>query len=190
MGQRDRLGDWLKSVWGAAAGVGTLGIFVAIGVLADLAQLQSWLTGGGAPIVWVLAALLLIVAVVGLVREKFRATRRTFGCSVLAVVCIVALVLAWLPTPTPSPVLSEPGSTAESAQPSRTPRPTATERKPMLTKTRYPLTPSSNPLTNDGDKVDLDTGCPGWGPTSVRVGRSRCGDLADLIVETSSLNAT
>jgi hypothetical protein len=60
---------------------------------------------------------------------------------------------------------------------------------PLLEKSGYRLTPSSDPLTNVGDKVDLDTGCPGWGPTGVRVGRSRCGDLADLIVEEHELHA-
>lgn len=172
MGPRNRLRDWLKSGWGTFVGISTLGVFAVIGVLADLIQLQSWLTGGGAPIVWVLAALLLIVAVVGMIREKFRATVRTLIYSVIAVLSVVALVLTWLPAAAPSPSRSS-----------------VTEPAPALTKTRYRLTPSSNPLTNDSDKVDLDTGCPGWGPTSVRVGRNRCGDLADLIVENSSLHA-
>ena len=60
---------------------------------------------------------------------------------------------------------------------------------PLLEKSGLRLTPSSDPLTNIGDKVDLDTGCPGWGPTGVRVGRSRCGELADLIVEEHELHA-
>jgi hypothetical protein len=189
MGQRNRLGDWLKSGWGTFVGVCLLGVFTVIGVLADLIQLQSWLTGGGAPIVWVLAAFLLIVAVVGVIREKFRATVRTLGYSVVAAFSIVALVLSWLPAAKPSPSVAEPDSTVASHPSSPAPRSSETEPVPSLTKTRYRLTPSSNPLTNDGDKVDLDTGCPGWGPTSVRVGRNRCGDLADLIVETSTLHA-
>jgi hypothetical protein len=56
-----------------------------------------------------------------------------------------------------------------------------------VTKTNYQLIPSSSPLTDDADKVDLDTGCPGWGPTSIPVGRDRCGEVADLILESTDL---
>jgi hypothetical protein len=45
------------------------------------------------------------------------------------------------------------------------------------------LVPSSNVATNDRDKIDLDSGCPGWGGMSPKVGPSRCGALADLIVD-------
>jgi hypothetical protein len=60
--------------------------------------------------------------------------------------------------------------------------------EPIVAKTDYQLIPSSNPLTNDADKVDLDTGCPGWGPTSIQVGRDRCGEAADLILEPTNLH--
>jgi hypothetical protein len=63
------------------------------------------------------------------------------------------------------------------------------DRTLVTEKSGYQLVPSSNPLSNHEDKVDLDTGCPGWGPTSVRVGRNRCGDVADLIIEAAELHS-
>lgn len=57
-----------------------------------------------------------------------------------------------------------------------------------MQKAGYSLVPSSDPFTNHLDKVDLDTGCPGWGPTGAHVGRNRCGDLADLILEMDELH--
>jgi hypothetical protein len=62
------------------------------------------------------------------------------------------------------------------------------EPPPLLAKAAYSLTPSSDPLSNDSDKIDLDTGCPGWGPTRIHVGRHRCGELADLILEAHELH--
>jgi hypothetical protein len=59
----------------------------------------------------------------------------------------------------------------------------------VVQKISYSLVPSSDPFTNHLDKVDLDTGCPGWGPTGAHVGRNRCGDLADLILETDELHS-
>lgn len=47
----------------------------------------------------------------------------------------------------------------------------------------YLLRRSSFIDTNDEDKVDVDTGCPGWGGMSPRLGPSRCGELADIILD-------
>ena len=64
----------------------------------------------------------------------------------------------------------------------------APEPPPILAKQDYPLVTSSSPFTNDQDKIDLDTGCPGWGDMSVRVGPRRCGELADLIVDQEGIH--
>ncbi len=59
---------------------------------------------------------------------------------------------------------------------------------PFIQKTGYVLRPSSSPFTNDEDKVDLDTGCPGWGDIYPHLGPFRCGHLADLIIDPDSLH--
>lgn len=59
---------------------------------------------------------------------------------------------------------------------------------PSVQKAGYVLRPSSDPFTNDQDKVDLDTGCPGWGDMHPHIGPSRCGDLADLVLDLDSLH--
>jgi hypothetical protein len=59
---------------------------------------------------------------------------------------------------------------------------------PAIEKAGYVLRPSFEPLTNDQDKVDLDTGCPGWGDMHPHIGPSRCGDLADLVLDPDSLH--
>ncbi|MGW5054582.1 hypothetical protein [Actinokineospora sp. NPDC004072] len=61
-------------------------------------------------------------------------------------------------------------------------------RDVVVAATAFRLVPSSDPTTNNTDKVDLDTGCPGWGPTRIRVGPSRCGELADLILEDDKIH--
>ena len=61
------------------------------------------------------------------------------------------------------------------------------EPAPVLSSSSYRLAPSSSVFTNDQDKVDLDTGCPGRGPTRIQVGPSRCGENADLILDAGEL---
>lgn len=51
----------------------------------------------------------------------------------------------------------------------------------------YRLEVSTSINTNDKDKVDLDTACPGRGPTPIQVGPSRCGENADLILDDTEL---
>ncbi len=63
----------------------------------------------------------------------------------------------------------------------------ADEPVPIMSSTSYRLTPSAWFTTNDQDKVDLDTGCPGHGPTTLQVGPTRCGEKADLILSDNEL---
>ena len=86
-----------------------------------------------------------------------------------------------------SPSSFRPHSSVRSSEPR--PDSSVGEPEPTMTKKGYRLKPSSDVRTNDIDKIDLDTGCPGWGPTSIPVGRKRCGELADLIVEPYGLHA-
>jgi hypothetical protein len=93
---------------------------------------------------------------------------------------------------------NSPASTAmESNAPTPTPTPTPTSTPTgtgggtpslLMDKANYVLRPSSFVDTNDQDKVDLDTGCPGWGDMFPHVGPRRCGDLADLIVESDTIH--
>ncbi len=57
-----------------------------------------------------------------------------------------------------------------------------------LARENYALTRSSFIDTNDQDKVDLDTACPGWGNQHPRLGPSRCGELADLILDEEGIH--
>jgi hypothetical protein len=57
-----------------------------------------------------------------------------------------------------------------------------------LSKDSYVLRRSSFIDTNDQDKVDLDTACPGWGNQHPRLGPSRCGELADLILDEEGIH--
>jgi hypothetical protein len=61
--------------------------------------------------------------------------------------------------------------------------------KPFIAKTGYVLRRSESPLTNDEDKVDLDTGCPGWGDMHPHIGPSRCGETADLILDQEGIHS-
>jgi hypothetical protein len=62
------------------------------------------------------------------------------------------------------------------------------QRQVVASKERYDLVPSYSVFTNDEDKVDLDTACPGWGNQSPRVGPRRCGESADLIVDADGIH--
>jgi hypothetical protein len=184
MSKQKRLAGPLKGAWGTATAMTALGAVAVIGLVADLAQLDNWITTGGPPVIRVLCYVILIIAGWQLWKEKLRYTPRTVYSAIVAVVCIGTIAAApalWPTTTSDATPSSAPPNTGSDVPPS--------EPVPVLVKTGYRLAPSSNPLTNDGDKIDLDTGCPGWGPTSVRVGRNRCGDLADLIVETQGLHA-
>jgi multisubunit Na+/H+ antiporter MnhC subunit len=59
---------------------------------------------------------------------------------------------------------------------------------PVMTRRGYQLTPSAFIDTNDQDKIDFDSGCPGWGDMHPHLGPSRCGELADLIVDEQGIH--
>ncbi len=61
--------------------------------------------------------------------------------------------------------------------------------KPFIAKKGYVLRRSSSIATNDQDKIDLDTGCPGWGGMHPRIGPSRCGETADVILDQEGVHA-
>jgi hypothetical protein len=61
-------------------------------------------------------------------------------------------------------------------------------REPSIDKKGYVLRRSSSIATNNQDKVDLDTGCPGWGGMHPRFGPSRCGETADLILDQEGIH--
>jgi hypothetical protein len=67
---------------------------------------------------------------------------------------------------------------------------TSSEPSPVVETRNYTLTISSFVDTNDQDKIDLDTGCPGWGSMRPRFGPSRCGELADLILDEEGLHSS
>lgn len=66
--------------------------------------------------------------------------------------------------------------------------PEGVAREPFIDKMGYVLRRSSSIATNDQDKVDLDTGCPGWGGMHPHLGPSRCGETADLILDQEGIH--
>jgi nucleoside phosphorylase len=60
---------------------------------------------------------------------------------------------------------------------------------PVVEQRGFRMRPSSFVDTNDEDKVDLDTGCPGWGSMGIKVGPPRCGELADLVIDGNELHS-
>lgn len=103
---------------------------------------------------------------------------------VAALVALAGLVLALFLALDPF----EAGS-ADGAGEAPPPQPgTAEEPRPIVDKTGYLLRRSSFVDTNDQDKVDVDTGCPGWGGMHPRIGPSRCGELADVILDEEGLH--
>ncbi|ROP41955.1 hypothetical protein EDD40_7441 [Saccharothrix texasensis] len=136
-------------------------------------------------------------------RSRLRIAIAVVG--VIAVAAVTASVITYLrgalvhtpagaqsPTSTNTAVENTSSSWPHSpVRPSKPSRPDTSigEPQPTMAKKEYRLKPSSDVRTNDIDKIDLDTGCPGWGPTSIPVGRKRCGELADLIVEDYGVHA-
>lgn len=175
MSEQDRLPGLVKSAWAAIVASCLVGVCAVVGLLADLAQVDGWISTGGPPVVRVFCYAGLIVVGAVLWKRKFFRDSRTALCVVVGIVCLGGIASAPLLWPT--------------AASDALPGPAPSEPEPILSKAAYRLTPSSNPLTNDRDKIDLDTGCPGWGPSATRVGRNRCGDLADLIAEDYGLHS-
>jgi hypothetical protein len=80
------------------------------------------------------------------------------------------------------------GPEAKQSPPASAGQAPATGIEPFLEKDGYVLRRSSSIATNDQDKIDLDTGCPGWGGMHPRLGPSRCGELAELILDQEGIH--
>lgn len=63
------------------------------------------------------------------------------------------------------------------------------EPRPTTATDTYVLRVSRMVDTNDEDKIDLDTGCPGWGDMRPRIGPPRCGELGDVVVDEDGIHA-
>lgn len=78
----------------------------------------------------------------------------------------------------PTPVVIAPEAAASSASP---------VPSVLFDQEGYQLSVSSSIHTNDQDKIDLDTACPGWGDMGW-LGPERCGDLAELVADQEGLH--
>jgi hypothetical protein len=143
-----------------------------------------------------LATVLIAIAICNIVVYLYRhrvhlGTRRIWIRAVAnAVIVVVLSVVTFVALPKPGSIASASslpsgGNATDRGQPIEEP---ASAPTPILDKKSYPLRRSSSIDTNDQDKVDLDTACPGWGGMSIRVGPRRCGELADLIVDEEGLH--
>jgi hypothetical protein len=124
----------------------------------------------------VVAAALVCTLAVQVTTHRSWDWRRLLLVSV-QVAASIALVAAAL-------VAAPNGDNQSSASPS-----TGSDPSPVLETKNYKLTVSSFVDTNDQDKIDLDTGCPGWGSMRPRIGPSRCGELADIILDEEGLHS-
>ncbi|MFI6505898.1 hypothetical protein [Nonomuraea typhae] len=70
---------------------------------------------------------------------------------------------------------SPPGADQSGAQPAA--------HAVLVKRDSYALRPSSSVATNDEDKVDLDTGHPGYGRSTIQLGPARDGGPAEIILE-------
>jgi hypothetical protein len=123
----------------------------------------------------VMAAAVLLAVLVQMVSDQRPGSRRYRRIAVQGVAATALVVVA-------AGIYSS--TTGGSHQPSAATPP----GRPLIERTGYLLSPSSSPITNDQDKVDLDTGCPGWGDMVPHIGPRRCGELADLIVDGEGLH--
>lgn len=96
MTEKKRLFAPLRSVWLAIAATCLLSMVGVIGLVADLAALDSWISTGGAPIVRVLAYFAILVAAGVIAAEKFQRNRRTFTSGAVVMLSIAAIVAAGL----------------------------------------------------------------------------------------------
>lgn len=139
-------------------------------------------------LIFVAGTLLATAALCNLVVFLFRHRSRLHSikgrAAIMAVVAIMSIVAAFVLRPAAIAVGSAQPSSAADGQGA-----TSEHRRLLLSKRSYLLEPSP-PANNDRDKVDLDTGCPGWGPMRPHVGPPRCGENADLIVESDSIHAS
>ncbi len=95
MTRENRLFDSAKSVWAAVIAASLLGVAGVIGLVADLAQLESWLTSGIGPIVRVASFLILLTAVVIILSKKSRRDRYTLISGIIAILSVATFVLSY-----------------------------------------------------------------------------------------------
>jgi hypothetical protein len=128
----------------------------------------------------VMAAAVLLAVLVQMLSDQRPGSRRYRRIAIQGVAATVLVVAA-------AGIYSS--TTGGSHQPPSASTPTGpAPGRPLIERTGYLLSPSSVPTTNDQDKVDLDTGCPGWGDMKPRIGPPRCGELADLVVDEEGLH--
>lgn len=126
------------------------------------------------------AAVLFLMLVTHLVTDQPRSRHRTVRIMV-EVVALVALIVGAI-------VISPHGRSGVAAG---GPAPTVSGQgapAPFITQQGYGLRPSSSIATNDQDKVDVDTGCPGWGNMRPRLGPSRCGEVTEVIADEEGIH--
>ncbi len=145
---------------------------LAVGLVANFAQIDSLINSGWVAVLRVVSLVVCAIAGLMLWLERRNRPRWSGRSAVLAMVVAASLTTSAVTfVPTADPVRGE--GTAEPV----------TEPEPFIRKSGYRLKPSSFINSNDRDKIDLDTGCPGRGATPHQLGPARCGELADLIVE-------
>jgi hypothetical protein len=119
------------------------------------------------------------------------------GIQMAAVVALIVVAAVVNPaeatrgTSEPTISATEPTSDHSQSAPQEEPEvePTSpTKTRPDQSANGYVLRDSDFIDTNDQDKIDLDTACPGWGNQHPHVGPSRCGELADLILDPEGLH--
>lgn len=152
------------------------------GITALLAAVTAATLAGALVAIFAAVAMFFATAalMVGFNRAPWRRRKAwtVTGSAVIAVAMIVAVVLT-LPVK-PAGKLAAHGSPGQA-------RGNGAEPVVIMSSPVYRLRPSASIRTNDQDKVDLDTACPGHGPTTPQLGPSRCGENADLIIEETEL---
>jgi hypothetical protein len=154
---------------------GVFSSFILALVLADTARIRIAILLAG-------CAAVVLMRVIYLLSSKRPRGRRlhlrvgaqaALAIAMIAIAAVLASSAASTATETNAPV---PTGAADGTPP------------PLMDKENYVLRPSSSVDTNDKDKVDLDTGCPGWGEMFPHIGPRRCGGLADLVVEPDAIH--
>jgi hypothetical protein len=115
------------------------------------------------------------------------------GIQVAAVVALIVVAAVVNPAEatrgTSEPTMPATGPTSDHSQSAPQEEPTSpTKTQPDQSANGYVLRDSDFIDTNDQDKIDLDTACPGWGNQHPHMGPSRCGELADLILDPEGLH--
>jgi hypothetical protein len=151
------------------------GAQVFAGVLAAVALVAT--TGSRAMALLMIGGSVLLTSIVFQVatHRPWTTVRRILvGGEVAALLAIGTVIVSTDPAESPA---SYKGGTNSAAEP-----------QVVTSKESYDLTPSYSVMTNDQDKVDLDTACPGWGNQIPRVGPRRCGESADLIADADGIH--